>query len=54
MGKKKLKIPFDDITNIQWMDYFDWICRESSSVTSGSVFKLLRIIISWGLKREKE
>lgn len=50
--KKKLDIPYDDISNGQWMDYFDWICREGSQVTSGSVFKLIKTIITWGLKRE--
>ena len=51
--RNKLDIPFDDITNAQWMDYFDWICREGSPVTSGSVFKLLKTVVSWGLKRDK-
>jgi len=46
--KKNLNIPFDSITNFQWMNYFDWICQEGSPVTSGSVFKLLKTIIKWG------
>ncbi len=51
--KKNLNIPFDQITNLQWMDYFDWVCKEGSKVTSGSVFKLLKTIVRWGIKREK-
>jgi integrase len=50
--KKYLNIPFDDIRNRQWMDYFDWICNEGSPVTAGSVLKLLKTIITWAIKRE--
>lgn len=51
--RNKLDIPFDNITNAQWMDYFDWISKEGSSVNAGSVFKLLKTVVKWGLKREK-
>lgn len=51
--RNKLDIPFDNITNAQWMDFFDWISKESSSVNAGSVFKLLKTVVKWGLKREK-
>ena len=50
--KKNLDIPFDDITNGQWMNYFDWICTEGSSITSGSTLTLLKTIVGWGVKRE--
>jgi len=50
--KKYLDIPFDDIRNGQWMDFFDWICKEGSEVTSGSVLKLLKTAVTWSLKRE--
>ena len=50
--KTKLDIPFDEITNGQWMDYFDWIKREGSPISSGNVFKLLKTIAKWGLKKE--
>lgn len=50
--KKHLDIPFDDIRNSQWMDFFDWICKEGSEVTSGSVLKLLKTIVTWSSQRE--
>lgn len=49
---EKLNIPFDDISNTQWMDYFEWIRDEGSGVVAGSVFKLLKSIVSWGAKKE--
>lgn len=50
--KQKLDIPFDEISNAQWMDYFDWITSEGSAKTAGSVFKLIKTIVTWALKRE--
>ncbi|WP_299573213.1 site-specific integrase [uncultured Shewanella sp.] len=50
--KERLDISLDDISNGQWMDYFDWIKREGSAVTSGNVLKLLKTIVKWGIKRE--
>lgn len=50
--KKYLMMPFDNIRNAQWMDYFDWICREGSPVTAGSVLKLIKTAITWAIKRE--
>lgn len=49
---ERLNIPFDDISNTQWMDYFEWIRNEGSGVVAGSVFKLLKSIVSWGVKKE--
>lgn len=50
--KKYLNMPFDEIRNSQWMDFFDWICKEGSPTTSGSVLKLLKTAVTWSLKRE--
>ncbi|MGB0937406.1 MAG: tyrosine-type recombinase/integrase [Colwellia sp.] len=51
--KKYLSMPFDEIRNAQWMDYFDWICKEGSPTTAGSVLKILKTVVKWGLKRER-
>ncbi|MGS0827996.1 tyrosine-type recombinase/integrase [Shewanella sp. 0m-8] len=51
-AKKNLNIPFDDISNRLWMEYFDWISKEGSQVVSGSVLKLLKTIVKWSYNRE--
>lgn len=50
--KKHLNIPFEEIRNANWMDYFDWICKEGSPVTAGSVLKLLKTVVTWAAMRE--
>ena len=48
-----LNIPFDDIRPVQWMNYFEWIRKEGSSIVAGSVLKLIKSIAKWGLTKEK-
>lgn len=48
-----LNIPFDEIRPPQWMDYFEWICKEGSPIVAGSVLKLIKTIAKWGLTKEK-
>ena len=50
--KKNLNMPFDEITSQNWMDFFEWVKSEKSANMAGVVFKLLKSVITWGVKWE--
>lgn len=50
---QKMNMPFENIRGSDWMSYFSWICDEGSPIVAGSVLKLIKSIVKWGLITDK-